>query len=48
MGLNLVNWWSVENGLFLNPVLPSAYKVYQNFKGRVFEVPVLHVSENTY
>ncbi|KAM3961922.1 LOW QUALITY PROTEIN: ionotropic receptor 40a [Aphomia sociella] len=35
----LVNWWS---GLYKSPVLPPADKVYQNFKGRVFQVPVLH------
>ncbi|XP_059061371.1 ionotropic receptor 40a [Achroia grisella] len=36
----LVNWWS--GSLYKSPVLPPADKVYQNFKGRVFRVPVLH------
>ncbi|XP_045487680.1 ionotropic receptor 40a [Pieris rapae] len=38
--LSLVNWWS--DRLYKNPVLPAADKVYKNFRGRVFNVPVLH------
>ncbi|CAH4007690.1 unnamed protein product [Pieris brassicae] len=38
--LSLVNWWSGR--LYKNPVLPAADKVYKNFHGRVFNVPVLH------
>ncbi|XP_075970201.1 ionotropic receptor 40a [Anticarsia gemmatalis] len=38
--LTLVNWWSGR--LYKSPVLPPADKVYHDFKGRVFEVPVLH------
>nr|APY22697.1 ionotropic receptor IR40a [Cnaphalocrocis medinalis] len=38
--LTLVNWWSGR--LYKSPVLPPAEKVYQDFKGRMFDVPVLH------
>ncbi|CAF4755642.1 unnamed protein product [Pieris macdunnoughi] len=38
--LSLVNWWAGR--LYKNPVLPAADKVYKNFRGRVFNVPVLH------
>ncbi|KAL0892471.1 hypothetical protein ABMA27_015580 [Loxostege sticticalis] len=38
--LSLVNWWS--GSLYKSPVLPPAEKVYQDFKGRIFDVPVLH------
>ncbi|KAI5643750.1 ligand-gated ion channel domain-containing protein [Phthorimaea operculella] len=38
--LTLVNWWSGR--LYKSPLLPPADKVYHDFKGRVFEVPVLH------
>ncbi|XP_061728298.1 ionotropic receptor 40a-like [Cydia pomonella] len=38
--LSLVNWWS--GTLYKSPVLPPADKVYHDFKGRVFRVPVLH------
>ncbi|XP_053602865.1 ionotropic receptor 40a [Plodia interpunctella] len=38
--LSLVNWWSGR--LYKSPVLPPAYKVYEDFRGRVFDVPVLH------
>ncbi|KAH9629220.1 hypothetical protein HF086_009610 [Spodoptera exigua] len=38
--LTLVNWWSGR--LYKSPVLPPPDKVYHDFKGRVFEVPVLH------
>ncbi|XP_046960635.1 ionotropic receptor 40a [Vanessa cardui] len=38
--LTLVNWWSGR--LYKSPALPPADKVYQDFKGRIFNVPVLH------
>ncbi|CAG9115789.1 unnamed protein product [Plutella xylostella] len=38
--LSLVNWWAGR--LYKSPVLPPADRVYHNFKGRVFDVPVLH------
>ncbi|RVE49270.1 hypothetical protein evm_006064 [Chilo suppressalis] len=38
--LFMVNWWSGR--LYKSPVLPPADKVYLDFKGRVFDVPVLH------
>ncbi|CAK1603862.1 unnamed protein product [Parnassius mnemosyne] len=38
--LSLVNWWSGK--LYKSPLLPSANVVYNNFQGRVFDVPVLH------
>ncbi|XP_045764407.1 ionotropic receptor 40a [Maniola jurtina] len=38
--LTLVNWWS--GSLYKSPSLPPADKVYHDFQGRVFEVPVLH------
>ncbi|XP_049866227.1 ionotropic receptor 40a [Pectinophora gossypiella] len=38
--LTLVNWWA--GSLYKSPVLPPADKVYHDFKGRIFEVPVLH------
>ncbi|XP_045493424.1 ionotropic receptor 40a [Colias croceus] len=38
--LSLVNWWSGK--LYKKPVLPPADKVYADFHGRVFHVPVLH------
>ncbi|XP_014243481.1 ionotropic receptor 40a [Cimex lectularius] len=40
--LDLVNWWTENYGLFQQPLLPKASKVYKNFKGRVFNIPVLH------
>ncbi|CAH2107683.1 unnamed protein product [Euphydryas editha] len=38
--LTLVNWWS--DRLYKSPALPPADTVYQNLKGRIFNVPVLH------
>nr|AMM70665.1 ionotropic receptor 40a [Heliconius melpomene rosina] len=38
--LTLVNWWS--GSLYKSPALPPADKVYQDFQGRIFDVPVLH------
>ncbi|CAK1553446.1 unnamed protein product, partial [Leptosia nina] len=38
--LTLVNWWS--DRLYKNPVLPPTDKVYKDFHGRTFNVPVLH------
>nr|AXF48845.1 ionotropic receptor IR14 [Lobesia botrana] len=38
--LSLVNWWAGR--LYKSPVLPPTNKVYHDFKGRVFRVPVLH------
>nr|QMS80367.1 ionotropic receptor [Histia rhodope] len=38
--LTLVNWWSGR--LYRSPVLPPAEKVYKDFRGREFEIPVLH------
>ncbi|KAG7299700.1 hypothetical protein JYU34_016697 [Plutella xylostella] len=38
--LSLVNSWAGR--LYKSPVLPPADRVYHNFKGRVFDVPVLH------
>ncbi|KAK6635303.1 hypothetical protein RUM44_000554 [Polyplax serrata] len=40
--LSLVNWWSLGQGLFKRPLLPPVEKVYKNFNGRLFEVPVIH------
>ncbi|KAK9497527.1 hypothetical protein O3M35_004231 [Rhynocoris fuscipes] len=40
--LDLVNWWSNTNGMFHTPLLPVAFKIYRNFHGRLFRVPVLH------
>lgn len=43
--LRLVNWYDGDNlGLQKTPLLPSAATVYANFEGRVFRVPVFHVS----
>jgi len=45
--LELVNWYDGDNlGLQKTPLLPSAAIVYSNFEGRVFRVPVFHVSRN--
>ncbi|CAH2232476.1 jg19409 [Pararge aegeria aegeria] len=38
--LTLVNWWAGR--LYKSPSLPPADKVYHDFQGRVFDVPVLH------
>ncbi|XP_026328485.1 ionotropic receptor 40a [Hyposmocoma kahamanoa] len=38
--LSLVNWWSGR--LYKSPVVPPADKVYHDFQGRMFDVPVLH------
>ncbi|CAH0727974.1 unnamed protein product, partial [Brenthis ino] len=38
--LTLVNWWS--GSLYKSPALPPADKVYHDFQGRIFDVPVLH------
>ncbi|XP_072940504.1 ionotropic receptor 40a, partial [Epargyreus clarus] len=38
--LSLVNWWSGR--LYKSPLLPPVDKVYHDFHGRVFDVPVLH------
>lgn len=44
--LRLVNWYDGDNlGLQKTPLLPSAGTVYANFEGRVFRVPVFHVSK---
>ncbi|XP_060666580.1 ionotropic receptor 40a-like [Drosophila nasuta] len=44
--LRLVNWYDSDNlGLQRTPLLPSAASVYSNFEGRVFRVPVFHVSK---
>ncbi|CAH0381550.1 unnamed protein product [Bemisia tabaci] len=40
--LKLVNWWSLEKGLFRQPLLPDPRQIYKNFHRREFEVPVLH------
>lgn len=42
--LQLVNWWTKKDRLFQHPLLPPTEKVYQNFKRRVFRIPVVHVS----
>lgn len=39
----LVNWWTKTDALFRHPLLPPAEKVYQDFHGRIFHIPVLHV-----
>lgn len=41
--LKMVNWWSAMDGLVRFPLLPPPKKVYKNFEGRYFNVPVLHV-----
>lgn len=39
-----VNWWSsASGGLYRHPLLPRAADVYQDFNGRTFFIPVLHV-----
>ncbi|XP_046660922.1 LOW QUALITY PROTEIN: ionotropic receptor 40a-like [Homalodisca vitripennis] len=41
--LQLVNWWSARTGgLYRHPLLPPADKVYKDFNGRTFYIPVLH------
>ncbi|VVC36921.1 Ionotropic glutamate receptor, L-glutamate and glycine-binding domain,Ionotropic glutamate receptor [Cinara cedri] len=40
--LKMVNWWSAVDGLVRFPLLPSPKRVYSNFEGRRFIVPVLH------
>uniref|UniRef100_A0A1B0BH11 Ionotropic glutamate receptor C-terminal domain-containing protein n=1 Tax=Glossina palpalis gambiensis TaxID=67801 RepID=A0A1B0BH11_9MUSC len=41
--LSLVSWYDGENlGLSKEPLLPLASRVYANFHGRVFRVPVFH------
>lgn len=43
--LRLVNWYDGDNlGLQRSPLLPDALSVYANFEGRVFTVPVFHVT----
>lgn len=41
--LKMVNWWSAIDGLVRFPLLPPPKRVYTNFEGRRFIVPVLHV-----
>lgn len=41
--LKMVNWWSAIDGLVRFPLLPPPKRVYANFEGRRFTVPVLHV-----
>ncbi|XP_050528961.1 ionotropic receptor 40a-like isoform X4 [Daktulosphaira vitifoliae] len=41
--LKMVNWWSSVDGLVRFPLLPSTKRVYNDFQGRRFTVPVLHV-----
>lgn len=45
--LKIVNWWSTRGiqkpGLYKLPLLPDADKVYEDFNGRSFNIPVLHV-----
>lgn len=45
--LKMVNWWSAMDGLVRFPLLPPPERVYTNFEGRRFIVPVLHVSIKT-
>ncbi|XP_050528958.1 ionotropic receptor 40a-like isoform X2 [Daktulosphaira vitifoliae] len=40
--LKMVNWWSSVDGLVRFPLLPSTKRVYNDFQGRRFTVPVLH------
>ncbi|XP_075150149.1 ionotropic receptor 40a [Haematobia irritans] len=41
--LSLVSWYDGDNlGLSKEPLLPSTKRVYSNFQGRVFRVPVFH------
>lgn len=41
----MVSWYDGDNlGLSKEPLLPLAKNVYSNFQGRVFRVPVFHVS----
>jgi hypothetical protein len=43
--LKLVNWYDGNNlGLNSAPLLPDIKKVYKNFDGRRFVIPVVHVS----
>lgn len=41
--LKMINWWSTVDGLVRFPLLPPTKRVYTNFEGRHFVVPVLHV-----
>ncbi|KAK4885196.1 hypothetical protein RN001_001467 [Aquatica leii] len=38
----LINWWNSIDGLYKRPTLPSAKKIFQNFNGKTFKVPVIH------
>ncbi|XP_050434978.1 ionotropic receptor 40a-like [Adelges cooleyi] len=40
--LKMVNWWSATDGLVRFPLLPKTKRVYNDFEGRRFVVPVLH------
>lgn len=43
--LKLVNWFDGNNlGLNTEPILSHAKDIYENFNGRTFIVPVVHVS----
>lgn len=47
--LKIVNWYDGENlGLNATPLLKIASKVYQDFHGRIFYIPVIHVNDETY
>lgn len=43
----MMNWWQHGVGLFHHPTLPNAKDVYTNFKGKVFNIPVIHVRKKT-
>lgn len=41
----IVNWFDSESlGLHKHPLLPNAAEIYKSFYGRVFYIPVIHVS----
>lgn len=42
--LKIVNWYDGENlGLNATPLLKITSKVYKDFHGRIFNIPVIHV-----
>lgn len=42
--LKIVNWYDGENlGLNTTPLLKMASKVFKDFNGRIFHIPVIHV-----
>ncbi|GLV36593.1 Ionotropic receptor 40a [Carabus blaptoides fortunei] len=40
--LSMINWWTESGGLFRHPTLPLPTVVYNDFKGKIFQIPVVH------